>query len=267
VKTNIGHMEGAAGLAGLVKAVYALERGQVPPNLWFEKANPRIPLAKWKLKVPTELTPWPTEGVRRASVNSFGYGGTNAHCIVDDAFHYLESRGLKGFHNTISETPAVPKTLPSTTPVADPLPQLLVWSSPEQKGADRTATSLASYVKSLSVSPAGESALLERLSFTLSNKRSKFPWKSFGIASSLQEAIDAFEQPRKPERSAEQPTVAFAFTGQGAQWYAMGRDLFKYPVFRESIQAAASSLKEIGCEWDLVGKLNAICQLKMQSIY
>ncbi|KAJ4859547.1 KR domain-containing protein [Trichoderma breve] len=239
VKTNIGHMEGAAGLAGLVKAVYALERGQVPPNLWFEKANPRIPLAKWKLKVPTELTPWPTEGVRRASVNSFGYGG---------------------FHNTISDTPAVLKALPSTTPVADPLPQLLVWSSPEQKGADRTAASLASYVKSLSVSPAEESALLGRLSFTLSNKRSKFPWKSFGIASTLQEAIDAFEQPRKPERSAEQPTVAFAFTGQGAQWYAMGRDLFKYPVFRESIQAAASSLKQLGCEWDLVEELNAIAE-------
>jgi acyl transferase domain-containing protein len=187
---------------------------------------------------------------------------------------------LRGVHNTVSEnytissatlpapvspaySPEVDDTASNNTPLSNPsrgklvasfTPQLLVWSSHEQKGAERTAATLASYVKSLGGSPAEENALLQRLAFTLSNKRSKFPWKSFAIASNLQEAGDAFEQPRKPERAAELPVVAFVFTGQGAQWFAMGRELLQYELFRETMELAASYFKSLGCAWDLIGK-------------
>lgn len=76
-----------------------IEKGQIPPSIWYEKPNPRIPMEDWKLAVPTELMQWPADGLRRVSINSFGYGGTNAHCILDDAYYYLKARRLYGNHN------------------------------------------------------------------------------------------------------------------------------------------------------------------------
>lgn len=69
-----------------------LEKGLIPPNIYFKKGNPKILFDEWNLRVPTELMPWPTEGVRRISINSFGYGGTNAHAILDDAHHYFDAK-------------------------------------------------------------------------------------------------------------------------------------------------------------------------------
>jgi acyl transferase domain-containing protein len=77
VKTNIGHLEGAAGVASIIKAALAVERGLIPPNRWFEQLNPEIDLPE-NVKIPTKLTPWPHDGPRRASINSFGFGGANA---------------------------------------------------------------------------------------------------------------------------------------------------------------------------------------------
>ncbi|KAK3319476.1 putative polyketide synthase [Cercophora scortea] len=92
VKANIGHLEAAAGIASIIKAVLMLETGLIPPNINFNKPNPNIQWDKWNVRVPTQLTPWPTDGVRRISVNSFGYGGSNAHAVLDDAEHYLAAR-------------------------------------------------------------------------------------------------------------------------------------------------------------------------------
>ncbi|KAL8865550.1 MAG: hypothetical protein Q9198_009268, partial [Flavoplaca austrocitrina] len=103
IKTNIGHLEGAAGLAAVIKTILSLEKGIIPPNLWFDKANPRIPMDDLNIRIPTEAVEWPS-GVRRASVNSFGYGGTNAHAIIEDAYHYLKRNDLKGHHVTIRGT-------------------------------------------------------------------------------------------------------------------------------------------------------------------
>ncbi|EEY15605.1 lovastatin nonaketide synthase [Verticillium alfalfae VaMs.102] len=100
VKTNIGHLEGSAGIAGLIKTVLVLEHGVVPPNTWFEKPNPKIPVDEWHLRFPTKPLLWPGEGLRRASVNAFGYGGSNAHVVLDDALHYLQEHGLRGRHHT-----------------------------------------------------------------------------------------------------------------------------------------------------------------------
>ncbi|KAF2490386.1 reducing type I polyketide synthase [Lophium mytilinum] len=101
VKSNIGHLEGASGVAGVIKSILALEKGVIPPNTNFVNINPQIDTEYLNIKFPLQPTKWPTKGLRRASVNSFGFGGTNAHVILDDALHYLQSRRLVGHHNTV----------------------------------------------------------------------------------------------------------------------------------------------------------------------
>ncbi|KAI1774512.1 hypothetical protein F4818DRAFT_64374 [Hypoxylon cercidicola] len=102
VKANIGHLEGSSGLAGVLKSVLILEKGIIPGNANFEKVNPKLDVDFYHTKIPSESTPWPCKGLRRISVNSFGFGGSNVHVILDDALHYLQERGLTGNHCTIA---------------------------------------------------------------------------------------------------------------------------------------------------------------------
>lgn len=316
VKTNIGHLEAGAGIAGLTKAIFALEKGQIPPNIWFEKANPKLDLEKWGLavsltrinlcleavtsnisfsfKVPTELLPWPTDGLRRASINSFGYGGTNAHCILDDAYHYLTDRGLVGRHNTAASVPGRriehvstdilsptdtsftssdvsgsvsenasdrgrTSSVSEVTELGDSpaSPQLLVWSSHEQSGISRMATSLQSYLREQHISPIHEPMLLKRLAYTLSSRRSKLSWSSFVVASDVGEVLKALDIANKPMRPAQNLLALFVFTGQGAQWFGMGRELRAYRTYNNSLIEATAHLKSLGCEWDLLEELEA----------
>lgn len=295
VKSNIGHLEAAAGIAGLTKAIYALEKGQIPPNIWFERVNPKILLSEWNMAVPTELLPWPTEGLRRASINSFGYGGTNAHCIIDDAYHYLSSRGLIGRHNT---APVVPRpafrpsdallspdsdvatsafatsvlnseavsTEGTTTPVSEvssmedlgvisSTPQLMVWSHHEQNGIARTAKDLQAYIKEKTVLATEAPSHLKRLAYTLSARRTRHPWASFVVASDLHEVVKELDTPAKQLRPSENLASVWIFTGQGAQWFGMGRELLAYRTYRTRIEEAAAHLKSLGCEWDLAEEL------------
>ncbi|KAG6993746.1 reducing polyketide synthase pksF [Physcia stellaris] len=91
VKANIGHLKGASGIAGVIKTIMVLERAIIPPNINFECTNPRIDTEFLRIKFPCEPTAWPCRGIRRASVNSFDFGGTNAQVILDDACHYLHN--------------------------------------------------------------------------------------------------------------------------------------------------------------------------------
>jgi len=92
VKSNIGHLESASGVAGLIKLALALKHRQIPPSLHFETPNPKIPFEELRLRVPTTLEPWPNvKGPRLAGINSFGFGGTNAHIVVTEAPENAES--------------------------------------------------------------------------------------------------------------------------------------------------------------------------------
>ncbi|KAK2611358.1 hypothetical protein N8I77_004702 [Diaporthe amygdali] len=104
VKANIGHLEGASALASIIKSILILEKGVIPPNALFEKINPDIDVDFYHTEVPTECVVWPASGLRRVSVNSFGFGGSNTHVVLDDAYHYLRERRLPGHHCT-SPTP------------------------------------------------------------------------------------------------------------------------------------------------------------------
>ncbi|KAI0407872.1 polyketide synthase PksD, partial [Xylaria palmicola] len=89
IKANIGHLEGCSGLAGIIKCIFVLERGVIPPNAIFERINPNINVKSYKIQIPTTSIQWPCDGLRRVSVNSFGLGGANGHLIMDDAFHTI----------------------------------------------------------------------------------------------------------------------------------------------------------------------------------
>jgi acyl transferase domain-containing protein/NADPH:quinone reductase-like Zn-dependent oxidoreductase/NAD(P)-dependent dehydrogenase (short-subunit alcohol dehydrogenase family)/aryl carrier-like protein len=108
VKSNIGHLEGASGLAGVVKTLLALERGVIPPNVYPESpetVNPKIATECDNIAFPTSTIPWPQRGIRRASVNSFGFGGTNAHVVLDDVYHFCSARNLPVKHRTRPSDP------------------------------------------------------------------------------------------------------------------------------------------------------------------
>lgn len=105
VKPNLGHLEGGSGIASVIKSVLILESGVIPPNATLEEINPKISPA-WNLQFPTSCIPWPTSGIRRSSISSYGISGTNAHCILDDAYHYLQQRRITARHRTRETVPS-----------------------------------------------------------------------------------------------------------------------------------------------------------------
>ncbi|KAI9892063.1 MAG: Type I Iterative PKS [Vezdaea aestivalis] len=267
VKSNIGHLEGAAGMAGLFKAILTLERGVILPNIGFEKINPRIPLAKWNMKIPLEPTPWPTSGLRRASINGFGYGGSNAHAVLDDAFNYLSIRGLEGRHRTAKLPPSLtglngglldpskPTVAKKHALLMKANPKVFVWSASDEGGLARLAsTYLEHFTKN---APNDEETYLNDLAYTLSAKRTSFAWKSSMVADSFDQLKDILRKGlSKPIRSKTNVNLGFIFTGQGAQWFGMGRELMGFPVYKNALLRAQSYLKSIGCKWFLIDELN-----------
>lgn len=281
VKTNIGHTEGASGLAGVIKAVLSLEKGVIAPNLHFKTPNPQIDFKGWNLCVPTELTPWPHEGQRRVSINSFGFGGTNGHVILDDAYYYLARRGLKAAHRT-SPTPTLGVTGKSNgnvtsgpvqlqgrnteprehingdhriIPAANRRYRVFLWSTHEESIA---AMNNEAYAENLAQREmVDEEAFLDNLAYTLCSRRSLLQWRSFLVANSLSDLVDKIIATRQKAVRApiRPPRLAFVFTGQGAQWFAMGRELSKiYHVFQKRIKEADLLITKLGADWSLIGK-------------
>ncbi|KOS22233.1 Lovastatin nonaketide synthase [Escovopsis weberi] len=275
VKSNLGHLEGASGLAGIVKTILALEKGAIPPNALFEKMNPDIDAEFYNVEVPTKKTVWPTTGLRRASVNSFGFGGSNAHVILDDALHYLQSRGLVGHHNctvfsSSSGSPAVNGTTYSTGELVmnkdfagyetsrsgqSFSPRLLVWTAADSDALDRV---LRSYQPFCKAHISGSPRKLDQLSYTLARRRTHLPWRAFSIVDAASAEDGQMPMPRdKPVRASSASLgIAFVFTGQGAQYARMGLDLLRYPVFAETLRRADAVLTGLGCHWSLFDALN-----------
>ncbi|KAK4242263.1 hypothetical protein C8A03DRAFT_40391 [Achaetomium macrosporum] len=276
VKSNIGHLEGASALAGLVKAILSLEHGTIPPNINLEKVNPKIPVDDWHISFPTVPVPWPHDhngrdgsilSIRRASVSSFGYGGANAHVILDDAASYLAAHGLQARHNTVvsANEGETNGNGDNSAPSRD---RLFVWSAADEDGIKRLGDAYTAYlakvIDKLDDNASSSEARLDEIAYTLGAKRSMLPWKSYVVASSLSELHEVLRTAGlpKPVRSSTAaaavagPGLAFVFTGQGAQWYAMGRELLVYPVFREAIEQADGYMRaELGCEWSVTEEL------------
>ena len=259
LKTNIGHLEGCAGIAGLIKGVLAVENGLIPKHLNFETPNPDIDFEASRVKVPTENVSWPLEGLRRASVNCFGFGGTNAHLILDDAAHYLAERGMSAHHNTklLSDGEDLLPPLPNpakdismyedgvSVTTDDDSTHLFVMSANDKQSLDRLIKNIDSYVQSTNSS---SHEIMKDLSYTLGCRRTKLQWRTAVVAASPEELTQQLSQVGQTDiirTSEEKPTkVTLVFGGQGGQWFAMGRELLEFPVFLNSIVDATKYMNE-----------------------
>ncbi|KAB8230914.1 type I polyketide synthase [Aspergillus alliaceus] len=271
VKSIVGHLEGGAGIAGLISAAMAVESKTIPPVAGLQTLNPRIPKHEY-VRFARGATDWPRDDIRRASINSFGFGGTNAHVVLDDVegfFTDLLGQQLNEGLQMTWPTPSVSKTLSgkslTNVSMANVVPKsfsenrLFVISSFDEAGIQRNAASLVSHLDSLRsrADPHGEEEFLHDLCHTLNEKRTHFDWRSYHVADSIDSLRGSLKNARPVRRSHANKVVRFIFTGQGANWAGMAEDLMVYPLFRRRIQEAAAFLKELGSSWDLFERITS----------
>lgn len=224
VKSNFGHLDQASGVTGLIKAALAVERGQIPPSLHFERPNPEIDFASSPFYVNSRLAEWrPAGQPRRAGVSSFGVGGTNAHVIVEEP----------------------PERAPSGP---GRMHQLLVLSARTRSSLDGNTRRLSQWLHDLG--PGGPA--LSDVAYTLQVGRRQLAHRRFLVCRSPEDAVAALGGPagQDPERVHDGVAadggckVAFLFPGQGAQHPGMARGLYESePTFRRHVDAACEILK------------------------
>ncbi|KAK4868617.1 hypothetical protein LT330_006819 [Penicillium expansum] len=234
VKGNIGHTEGAAGVASLIKVVLCLENDMLVPNAGFSKLNSNIHLDKWLLRLSDKTIRWPSHLPRRASINSFGFGGSNAHAIVESASTYLERPAalLSGLEKG--------------------MPQIVVFSTHDKTGIDRVAAKWGPFLQAQI--DAEQNISFRDIAYTMYARRSQLSFRSFAVAGSLGQLRDALQQGLPHFLRANgtaHANLAFVFTGQGAQWAQMGVELLQVTSFRESITRSEQILSGLGCPWNL----------------
>jgi acyl transferase domain-containing protein/acyl carrier protein len=218
LKTNIGHLDTAAGIAGLIKTVLALKYQKIPPSLHFEKSNPQIDFASSPFYVNTKLTDWQTNAIpRRAGVSSFGIGGTNGHVILEEAPPVVYSS--------------------SSSPW-----QLLVLSAKTSTALSTATTNLTNFLQQ------NHDLNLADIAYTLQIGRKAFEHRQFLVCQNLDDAITSLKSPQNLEyKQAENythPAITFMFPGQGSQYVNMGRELYDHePIFRAKIDDCAEFLK------------------------
>lgn len=219
VKTNVGHLDAAAGITGFIKTVLALYHQKIPPSINFEKPNTQIDFKNSPFYVNTHLTEWKTNGTpRRAGVSSFGFGGTNAHVVLEDA-------------------PAVRERTKSRQY------QLLVLSTKTASALEKATTNLSEHLKQT------PELNLADVAYTLALGRCTFNHRRVVVAQSLEDAYQTLEG-GDPQRvftavtEASNTPVIFMFSGQGSQYVNMARELYtSEPTFAEECDRCFTLLK------------------------
>ncbi len=221
IKTNMGHLDAAAGITGLIKTALALKHQELPPHLHFEQPNPEIDFENSPFYVNTHLAPWPaTDGPRLAGVSSFGIGGTNAHVIVTEA--------------------------PAPSPSGPSRPwQVIPLSAKTVAALDQQVTNLVTFLQQSSETD------LANLAYTCQVGRGHFHHRLVCVCQNNEDAITVLRS-RSPQRvftrveEQKKRPVAFLFPGQGPQYVEMGRELYQHePVFRAQIDRCAGILRGI----------------------
>ncbi|XP_014554673.1 hypothetical protein COCVIDRAFT_39421 [Bipolaris victoriae FI3] len=253
IKTVVGHLEGCAGLAGVMKVLLAIKHRVIPPNLHFTELNPAIAPHYKPLCIPTAARPWPAlppGAPARASVNSFGFGGTNAHAIIE-SFEDVSPR--------------------CSADRRDSALGPLLFSAASGPSLLRTVQSHLAHLKAHPELPLADLAALLQTRRTTHRVRAHFSGASRDdILTSMEQWIDANQKARgdaigyQPRlvNPKEAPGVLAVFTGQGAQWPGMGQELLqRSPVFRATIEECEAILQSLPAgeapSWSLIGELTA----------
>ena len=218
-----------------------LERGFILPNHDFKQPNPKIPWKEWNLKVPVTQRPWP-RGKKYISVNNFGFGGTNGH-IVLTAAPFLGHKASGPSHD---DTMASDKSGPGR--------KLYVVTANDKAALSQQMKNIVVYLEQRP--EIFQVDLTSNLAYTLGQRRSLLHWRAAIPAINSFELIEAINGEKVITGKETEPLrLGFIFTGQGAQWYAMGRELYEqYPIFATSILQADACLAALGAEWSLIGK-------------
>ncbi|CAI7573351.1 unnamed protein product [Penicillium crustosum] len=237
VKSNIGHLEGASGIIAIIKAAMMLDRELMLPNAEFKKANPNIPMSEWNMKILTTTRPWPSHR-KYLSVSNYGFGGTNAHAVLEKA--PLSSKAPDEAVEDVE---------------VDPKRKLFLISANDKESL---RTRIKDYGIYFEQHPeVFEKTLFGNFAYTLGNKMSQLSYRVGVSATSLDElGIRLAQLKINPSRVLGTPIVSFVFTGQGAQWARMGVPLMhEYPIYKLAITRADQCLRDLGAEFSLIEEL------------
>ncbi|KAM4059510.1 KR domain-containing protein [Hirsutella rhossiliensis] len=243
IKSNIGHAEPAAGISGLIKATMAIERGIIPGTPTFQTPNPKIDFAGLRVRASRAALPWPECTVRRASVNSFGYGGSNAHAV-------LEQPSLPGGPHHVSSYVSDDDDLAMDDREDSERPYTLVLSANDNASLRANIKALCNHL----FNPRVRVSLAD-LAHTLADRRTQFWHRAFVTTRSTELNESAFVVGKK---NSEAPRLGFVFTGQGAQWPQMGKALLEFfPWTRTILQELDGVLQSLPDppSWSLVDEL------------
>ncbi|RKL41407.1 Compactin diketide synthase mokB [Fusarium proliferatum] len=271
VKTNLGHTEGASAIASVIKVVLSLEAGEIPPSYGVNTLNPAIDFAKAKVEVVRDgAVPWPKDKIRRASINSFGFGGANGHCIIDHvnvllpdyvkpgiaSQKLLQARVANAVDHKNGEPPST-VTSPTKLQKADALSRelvLLPFSAHSVSSLQLNIKSLAQVIEQQS---------LADVAYTLALKRSRFQHRCFRIVSKDDPKKGLTDTDGRIFSGANRlAAVGFIFTGQGAQWHGMGSQLLDYAEFGDTISyldQVMRALESAPC-WSIRDILTMSCE-------
>lgn len=224
--------------------VLCLENDMLVPNAGLETLNPKIKCEEWKLHVLDTAMPWPAHLPRRASINSFGFGGSNAHVILESVSEYFREVKVSQLQPKLilfSRRPSLPKLVP--------------FSTHDKEGTERVAAKWNKYWNRRTEADCDIS--LRDVAFTMSSRRSHLTFRSFAIADSAEELRDQLQKglPGFPRATRENDNVVFIFTGQGAQWAGMGLELLWIPAFAKTVAHLQEHLSSLGCPWNIADEI------------
>ncbi|KAL3424012.1 beta-ketoacyl synthase domain-containing protein [Phlyctema vagabunda] len=244
IKSNVGHSEPAAGISGLLKAILAIENGIIPGNPTFITPNPKIDFQALKVQATRTAIRWPSVPFRRASVNSFGYGGSNAHVVLEDPRTFAKgarpyvSSYISGDDDFFSDEPE------STRPF------VFVFSASDENSLHAYSKTIRNHLVNPTVK-----VCLPDLAFTLGNRRTHHFHRAYVVARRSTWDEDSVTFGKK---TSEKPRIGFIFTGQGAQWSQMGKGLIDtFPQAREILQRLDDVLQKTPHPppWSLIDEL------------
>ncbi|HEX6047365.1 MAG TPA: beta-ketoacyl synthase N-terminal-like domain-containing protein [Pyrinomonadaceae bacterium] len=244
VKSNIGHLEAAAGMASLIKVALAIKHKAIPPSLHLNEPNPLIPFDTLRLRVQQTLGPWPDmDGPAIAGVSAFGFGGTNAHIVLEEA----PAKSVTAPVET-DEEPVRPYLLPISAQSPEALRSLALAYQQFLNSAESDSISLKSICQMAAVRRQHHD---QRLAVVARSRQE--------MAERLESSINgrSREQNLSPLSAGRHRKVVFVCSGYGGQWWGMGRELLKQePVFRAAVVQCDELLREY-VDWSLVEELRA----------